>query len=60
MVEVFKKIIAISILTMLIVFWGLVVIAALEGFSALIVFYIIYGIFATGAGVFYINWVRSR
>ena len=52
MVEIFKKIIAISILIMLIVFWGLVIIATLEGFSALIVFYIIYGIFATGAGVF--------
>ena len=59
MVEVLKKIFAISILTMLIVFWGLVIIEALEGFSVLIVFYIIYGIFITGAGVFYINWARS-
>jgi hypothetical protein len=59
MVEALKRIIVATLWAMLAVYWGLVVIAALEGFSPSIIFYIVYGIFATGASVFYASWVRS-
>ena len=56
----FLKIVAITtVWTMLFLYWVGVIIAALEGFSLSVIFYIAYGIFATVVSIFYAYWIRS-
>lgn len=56
----FLKIVAIAIMwIVLFLYWGLVIIAALEGFSLSVILYIIYGVFVTAVGIVYSYWVRS-
>lgn len=56
----FLKIVAIAIMwIVLFLYWGLVIIAALESFSLSVILYIIYGVFVTAIGIVYSYWVRS-
>ena len=56
----FLKIVAIAIMwIVLFLYWGLVIIAALESFSLSVILYIIYGVFVTAVGIVYSYWVRS-
>lgn len=55
----FFKVMAIILWTMLAVYWGLVAVVALKGFSVSVILYIVYGIFATGATIFYTYLIRS-